>query len=237
MIIMNFDFDLKSFIDIFVPVLTSFAVCFITLFLKKKKKKKGMKQQERQHEESLDLSKQQYADEKQRNEEQDRLSYYPYLKLIPKISEHRFAGKMVKSDENDVFKLPFELINEGLGMAFSIDFVYLEETIDTNDHEVNLLSLLSAQKHIDDSLDALGVSAPIDTDILRVGKKTKFKLYWKKKKKKVMSIPKDSVSKWEIKIRFSDFQDRIYQQRYTFITSAGYQEIHRLWSDKPQLID
>ena len=52
-----------------------------------------------------------------------------------------------------------------------------------------------------------------------------------------MSIPKDSVSKWEIKIRFSDFQDRIYQQRYTFITSAGYQEIHRLWSDKPQLID
>lgn len=56
-------------------------------------------------------------------------------------------------------------------MAFSIDFVYLEETIDTNDHEVNLLSLLSAQKHIDDSLDALGVSAPIDTDILRVGKK------------------------------------------------------------------
>lgn len=33
MIIMNFDFDLKSFIDIFVPVLTSFAVCFITLFL------------------------------------------------------------------------------------------------------------------------------------------------------------------------------------------------------------
>ena len=53
----------------------------------------------------------------------------------------------------------------------------------------------------------------------------------------VMSIPKDSVSKWEIKIRFSDFQDRIYQQRYTFITSAGYQEIHRLWSDEPQLID
>lgn len=35
MIIMNFDFDLKSFIDIFVPVLTSFAVCFITLFFYK----------------------------------------------------------------------------------------------------------------------------------------------------------------------------------------------------------
>lgn len=232
---MNFQFDFNFFLNLLIPVLTSFAVCFITIFFTNRQHKKNLMQQEKHHKETLELSKQQYNDDKKRNKEQERLSYFPYLTIVPKLQKNRFVGEMVQFEDEKCFYLPFELVNEGMGVAFSIRLIYVDKVTGPNADEINVLTPISVQRDYD-GFDVLGISAPIFTDILRVGNKTEFELYWSRYEGQFVRVSNKSVRKWEIKIQFSDFQNRNYEQKYTFLTSAGSQEIHNFTSEKPKLI-
>ncbi|MGY0354237.1 hypothetical protein ACWY2R_07080 [Enterococcus avium] len=230
------ELDINIFLNLLIPVITSFLVCFITMYITNKQHQKSLKQQEFQHKEVLELSKEQYREERYRSQERERLSYLPYLTLIPKIWKNRFSGGMDKHENNDHFFIPFELENEGLGEAFSIDLVYLEKVFQPEKSQLFPQSLLSIKDNYGNNYDVLGVSSPIDTDILKVAKKTEFELYVGTYDTDWNAGTLGAPVKWEIKIRFEDFQYRKYEQRYSFITSGDFQEVHRINSNRPKLI-
>lgn len=234
-----FQLDWNFFLNLLIPTLTALVVCIITIFFTNRQHKKSLDQQDKQHEEILKLSKQQYIEEQRRNEERERLNFFPYLTLVPKIKKNRFSGGMIKSEDDNFFRLPFELVNEGMGAAFSISIVSLDEDKinEAYSNKIKVPCTVSIQKFCDDSVEVLGVSAPISTNILTVKNKTEFELCWCEYTDKLEKISNKAVSEWKLKIRFKDFQERYYEQQYTFITSASFQEIHRLECNKPQLIE
>lgn len=219
-------------IEICIPVLTSLFICFITIYVTNKQQKKNLKQQIKQHQEAMKLSEKKYEEELSINEETERLKHLPYLSLFPKEQIHKFAGKMERFD-NNVISIPFELINEGMGIAFSVHLKYLEKSESIK----NIRDISVALKsNCCDGYDILGVREPIDTDVLSIKNQTNFCLYLSAVDKMSKRINPSNAIRWEFEIGFFDIQGRNYLQSYSFFTSTDNDQILRINSHMPKLV-
>ncbi|HFK6199140.1 hypothetical protein ACQY01_05405 [Listeria monocytogenes] len=124
-----------------VTVLTSLFVCYLTLYFTNKRNSAAMKQQQENHIENMEMSERKYQEQLTIDEENERLKYLPYLSLVPKYKIHRFEADMKKLDDLNIFSIPFEIINEGAGIAFSVHLKYLDD--DSKPDVCSTLQLLS----------------------------------------------------------------------------------------------
>lgn len=218
-------------IKIFVPVITSLVVCYVTLYFTNKRNSAAMTQQQQNYTESLLLSEKKYLEQYAINEENERLKHLPYLSLIPKYENNRFEGRFEYT--KDTISLPFKIVNEGLGIAFSIQLKYLND--ESKPDGVKYPAVSFDHSH-DDVYNILGVSSPIDTDVLRVEKDVEFYLHLSACDKKSNKLQPDPDIRWEFFILFCDIQNRKYSQKYSFYTSTLSNKIIRINSFVPQLI-
>lgn len=218
-------------LNIFLPILSSFVICFITIYFSNKANHKSLNQQEEFYAKTLRESNKKYLEQRKRDEENQRLKHLPYLTLIPKKRIDRFSGKM--SLEDDIISIPFKLVNEGVNTAFSVRLQYLE---DKNKPLTDMFAPVSYGDNYNAGYDVLGVRSPIDTDVLSVNKTSEFCLYLSALNKAGVEIlPSDDI-RWTIIILFEDIQERKYSQKYTFYTSTRNNQILRVNSYMPQLI-
>ncbi|EOJ71566.1 hypothetical protein [Enterococcus faecalis] len=220
-------------IKIIIPVLTSLVVCYITLYFTHKRNKETLNLQQKNHMESMKISEKKYQEQLIINEENERLKYLPYLSIVPKYKSNRFEGEMDKIDNLNIKSIPFELINEGVGIAFSIHLEYLDD----NEKPKNMFNIAVAFKdNYKNGYNILGVRAPIDTDVLRVQSQTEFCLYLTAIDEKSNQVDPTTDINWKFNIVFYDIQGRQYKQSYSFYTSTGSNKIVRINSYMPQLI-
>ncbi|EGT1974956.1 hypothetical protein I2K86_002933, partial [Listeria monocytogenes] len=114
-------------IKIIIPVLTSLAVCYITLYFTKKRNNETLNLQQKNHMKSMKLSEKKYQEQLIINEENERLKYLPYLSIVPKYKNNRLESEMKEIYNLNIRSIPFALINEGAGIAFSIHLEYLDD--------------------------------------------------------------------------------------------------------------
>ncbi|MGX4670497.1 hypothetical protein JNUCC74_15120 [Cerasibacillus sp. JNUCC 74] len=220
-------------IKIIVPVLTSLVVCYITLYFTKKRNKEAMKLQQENHIENMKVSEKKYQEQLLISEENERLKHLPYLSLVPKYKKHRFEGEMEKVDNINIISIPFKIINEGAGIAFSIHLKYLDDDMK---HKGMEHIAIAFKDNYDDGYNILGVSEPIDTDVLRVENLTEFCLYLTAINENLDEINPATNIRWEFDIMFCDIQGREYSQTYSFYSSTRNNKIFRVNSYMPQLI-
>ncbi|WP_274661723.1 hypothetical protein [Enterococcus lactis] len=214
---------------IIVPVLTSLAVCYITLYFSGKRNNEALQAQKKNHIENLKLSEKKYQEQLLINEQSERLKYLPYLSLEPRDKINTYEGNMEIAE--NIITIPLKIKNEGAGIAFSIQLRFLDMTKDFNYAAVSINNN-GREKH-----NILGVRDPIDKDILRVEKQTKFCLYLTAVDKKFHKVKPYTDIKWSFGILFCDIQGRNYVQEYTFYTSTQKNKIFRVNSQMPQLIE
>ncbi|MGX7420226.1 hypothetical protein ACWOFR_15655 [Carnobacterium gallinarum] len=220
-------------IKIMIPVLTSLAVCYITLYFTHKRNKETLNLQQKNHIESMKIAEKKYQEQLSINEENERLKYLPYLSIVPKYKNNRFEGEMDKIDNLSIRPIPFELINEGAGIAFSIHLDYLDNDVKPK----NMRNIAVAFKdNYKNGYNILGVREPIDTDVLRVQNQTEFCLYLTAIDESSNMVDPTTDINWKFNIVFCDIQERQYKQTYSFYTSTGNNKIVRINSYMPQLI-
>ncbi|MBM5604518.1 hypothetical protein D8X85_03055 [Listeria seeligeri] len=220
--------------EIFIPVMISLLICFLTIRSTNKQNKKSMKQQEQQYQETLVESEKRYQEQLLIAERKERLSYLPYLSILPGKEINKFAGKMEQSD-NNVFLIPCKVINEGMGAAFSVHLKYIRKK--EIPKEVTTLSVVAFNAKDKNEYDVLGVSSPIDKDILRVEDQTDFHLNLHAVDGDSRMVAPSMCIEWHFEIEFLDFLDRKYLQKYRLYTSTNFGEVQRINSDKPRLIE
>lgn len=131
---------------------------------------------------------------------------------------------------DNITAIPFEINNEGIGIAFSVDLKYLN----TNE---SIVPISVAFKHNGKNrYNILGVREPVDKDVLRVGKQTDFCLYLAAIDENLCEITPSTDLKWDFDILFYDIQGREYSQTYSFYTSTRENKVFRVDSQMPQLI-
>lgn len=234
---MNYQFDWHYFLNLFIPTFTSFLICLITICSSNKRHKKDMLKQEKQYEQTLKLSKEQFTEEQKIRKEQERLSYLPYLSLIPKVIANESDGDMDKMDSEEFYRLPFKLVNDGLGPALSAHIVCLTKLPDHFEYKIKPLTPISMHYNSDNNYDVLGISMPNASNILKVGNTTNFELYWARYDNKDLVLPEKVACYWTIKIQFKDIQNRVYEQCHTFLASGLCQKIYQINSLEPKLIE
>ncbi|ELY8226431.1 hypothetical protein SOQ11_002096 [Enterococcus faecalis] len=221
-------------IKIVTPVLTSLVVCYITLYFTKKRNNEALKLQRKNHLENMEISEKKYKEQLSINEENERLKYLPYLTIVPKQEINRFEGKMNALKDLNIWEIPFELINDGVGIAFSVHLEYL----DNDEKPENMFHIaISYKNNLKNGYDILGVRSPIDTDVLRVQDKTEFDLYLAAIDENSNIIKPNSDISWKFNIVFNDIQGRKYIQPYSFYTSIRNNRIVRVNSYMPELIE
>ncbi|MDZ5757784.1 hypothetical protein RAK27_03850 [Carnobacterium maltaromaticum] len=193
-----------------------------------------MKQQQDNHIENMEMSEKKYQEQLAINEENERLKYLPYLSLVPKNKIHRFEADMEKVDDINIISIPFEIINEGTGIAFSVHPKYLNE--DSIPKSIKNHSLVAFKSNYNNGYNMIGIRLPIDTDVLRVEKQTDFCLYLTAVDENSNRIDPTTDIRWEFDILFCDIQGREYSQSYSFYTSTRSNKIVRVNSYMPQLI-
>ncbi|PDL18915.1 hypothetical protein, partial [Listeria monocytogenes] len=205
-------------IKIIIPVLTSLAVCYITLYFTKKRNNETLNLQQKNHMKSMKLSEKKYQEQLIINEENERLKYLPYLSIVPKYKNNRLESEMKEIYNLNIRSIPFALINEGAGIAFSIHLEYLDD----DDKPKNMSNIaVSFQDNYTNGYNILGVSEPIDTDVLRVLSQTEFCLYLTAIDENSKVINPTTYINWKFSIVFRDIQERQYKQTYSFYTSTG----------------
>lgn len=217
-----------------ITVLTSLIVCYITLYFTNKRNLAVMKQQQKNHIENMEMSEKKYQEQLTINEENERLKYLPYLSLVPKYKIHRFEASMEKIDDTNIISIPFEIINEGAGIAFSIHPKYLDDNLTPD--SMKYLSVVAFESNYNNGYNVLGVREPIDTDVLRVENQTELCLYLAAVDENSNRIDPTTDIRWEFDILFCDIQGREYSQSYSFYTSTPNNKIIRINSYMPQLI-
>lgn len=225
------DFLLK-FVEIIVPVLTSFVVCLITLYKTKENNEKALELQKTHYEDSMLISEKKYQEQLKINEENQRLKYLPYLSIIPIYTNKGYVGKMTQVGGRD-FYIPFIVKNEGVGIAFCVQLKCLSGK---SKQKITPHVVTAIQEKANGGYDLLGVSEPIDTDILRVGNQAKFSLFLAAVDNNRLEIKPTQNIQWEFEILFNDIQRRQYSQRYTFFINTESNSIFRVNSYMPQLI-
>lgn len=216
-----------------ITVLTSLVVCYLTLYFTNKRNSMVMKQQQDNHIENMEMSEKKYQEQLAINEENERLKYLPYLTLVPKNKIHRFEADMEKIDNIIGFSIPFEIINEGAGIAFSVHLKYLSDEAKPKGMR-NIATAFTS--NYNGGYDILGVREPIDTDVLRIEKQTEFCLYLAAINENSNEIDPTTDLCWKFDILFCDIQGREYSQSYSFYTSTRDNKIFRVNSYMPQLI-
>lgn len=215
-------------IKITVPVLTSLAVCYITLYFTNKSNEKEMEIQQKNHIESMKLSEKKHQEQLLVNEENERLKHLPYLSLVPKYKIHKLEGEMKREDK--IISIPFKLINEGVGAAFSVQFKLV------GDNELSSTAI-AFQDNYNNGYDVLGVREPIEKDVLRVENVTESYLYLTAINENLNEVSPTNSIKWEFEIIFYDIQERKYSQTYSFYSSTIENKIYRVNSYMPHLIE
>lgn len=220
-------------LEIFKIIVSSLVPCFITLYFTNKINIRSLEQQHIEHKESLEKAEEKYQEQLENNKETERLNHLPYLSLIPKYQIHRFEGEMKRENNDNIF-IPFKIINQGAGIAFSVHVKILEE--DSKPNNIHIGTVTAFQRKHKDDYDILGVSEPIDTDVLRVDNHSEFCLYLTAIDKNKMEIKPSESLKWEFDITFYDIQGKHYTQRYSFYTSTKNNKVHRVNSYMPELV-
>lgn len=224
---------MADYINVLVASLTSFAVCWFTIRQTNKNSEKALKVQRKNHEENLYEAERKHQRQLIVSQENERLKYLPYLSLFPKLSENRFEAKMQKYKENS-YLIPFEISNEGAGIAFSIHLGYLH----SESKPENMLDIAVAiEEHHGGGYNILGVAEPIDTDVLRVEKNSEFCLYLTAVDKEHNPIDPLPDMKWKFEILYCDIQGRKYSQSFSFYSSTRTSEIFRVNSSMPKLLN
>ncbi|MDQ0815957.1 hypothetical protein QF033_000535 [Bacillus pumilus] len=218
---------------IIVPSLVSISICWITLYLTNKINIRSLEHQHKLHIESMKKEEEKYQEQLANNKETERLKHLPYLSLIPKFQIHRFEGEM-KREHNDNIFIPFKVINQGAGIAFSVHVKILEE--DSKPNNIHTGTVTAFQRKHKDGYDILGVSEPTDTDVLRVDNHSEFCLYLTAIDRNKMEIKPSESLKWEFDVTFYDIQGKHYTQRYSFYTSTKNNKVHRVNSYMPELV-
>lgn len=225
--------SIMDIIKLIIPVLTSLAVCYITLYFTNKRNKETLNFQQKNHLENMEIAEKKYKEQIDISEENERLKYLPYLTIIPKSKLNKFEGEMNNLPDSYDKEIPFELVNEGAGIAFSIRLEYLDDNEKPNNMQHIALSFKNNYRY---GYDIIGVRTPIDTDILRVQNKTDFDLYLTAIDNTARSIaPTESIS-WKFNILFTDIQEREYIQTFSFYTSTKNNKIVRVNSYMPKKI-
>ena len=221
-------------IKIIVPVLTSLAVCYITIYFTNKNHQRALNVQQKNHIESMELSEQKHQEQLLINEENERLKYLPYLSLVPKNKINKFEGEMAKVDDLNIFSIPFEIINEGAGAAFSMELKLLDNDIIPS-HAA--LGPIAAKDNHDGGYDILGTREPIETDVLRVDHVADCYLSLSAIDENLAQANPTTAIRWEFEIIFCDIQERKYSQTYSFFSSTSKNKIYRVNSYMPQLLE
>ncbi|MEK5133112.1 hypothetical protein NST39_03425 [Bacillus sp. FSL W8-0645] len=224
-----------EFFKIIVPTLVSISICWITLYLTNKINIRSLAHQHKLHLESMEKAEEKYQEQLANNKEVDRLKHLPYLSLIPRKQIHRFEGEM-KILNNGTISIPFKIRNEGAGIAFSVHVKILKEDSKPNNMQYNY-NITSFQQNNKDGHDILGVSEPIDTDVLRVDNHSEFCLYLTAIDGNNQEINPSEAIEWEFDVTFYDIQGKHYKQRYSFYTSTKNNKIYRVNSCMPEIIE
>lgn len=219
---------------IIVPSLVSISICFITLYFTNKINRRSLEQQKENHKESMERAEETYQEQLENNKATERLKHLPYLSLIPKQQIHRFEGE-IKRENNGSISIPFKIINEGAGIAFSVHIKILEEESKPNNIQIGTVTAF--QRNYKDGYDILGVSEPIDTDVLRVENHSEFSLYLTAIDGNNQEINPSEAIEWEFNVTFYDIQGKHYKQRYSFYTSTKNNKIYRVNSYMPEIIE
>lgn len=219
-------------INITVPVLTSLAVCYITIYFTNKSNKKAMDIQQKNHRENLTLSEQKHQEQLLISEENERLKHLPYLSLVPKHKNNKFEGKMERED-NIIF-IPFKIINEGAGAAFSVRTKYLDNDVLPEGMNQGAIAFQGSYNGV---YDILRVREPIEKDVLRVDDVAECCLHLTGINENLDESNPTTNIKWEFEIIFCDIQERKYSQSYSFYSSTSENEIYRVNSYMPQLME
>lgn len=220
---------------IIVPPLVSIGICCITLYLTNKINIRSLEHQHKLHIESMEKAEEKYQEQLTNNREAERLNNLPYLSLIPQKQIHRFKGEM-KILNNGSISIPFKIRNEGAGIAFSVHVKILEEDSKLNNIQYNY-NITAIQQNNKAGHDILGVSEPIDTDVLRVDNHSEFCLYLTAIDGNNQEIHPSEAIEWEFTVTFYDIQGKHYNQRYSFYTSTKNNKIYRVNSYMPEIVE
>ncbi|MDM5319026.1 hypothetical protein RGT17_03630 [Bacillus altitudinis] len=222
-------------LEIFKIIVPSLVPCFITLYFTNKINIRSLEQQHKEHKESLERAEEKYQEQLENNKETERLNHLPYLSLIPKYQIHRFEGEMKRENNDNIF-IPFKIINQGAGIAFSVHVKILEEDSKPNTIQYNY-NITAFQRNHKDGYDILEVSEPIDTDVLRVDNHSEFCLYLTAIDGNNQEISPLEAIEWEFDVTFYDIQGKHYKQRYSFYTSIKNNKIYRVNSYMPEIVE